>query len=137
MNNSDKPTRFTKQRQCIYDAIKSTQCHPDANWVYKKVCKKIPNISLGTIYRNINMLCNESKIKDISIEPGITRYEGNLSNHYHIICTKCSSIIDIENENASEINKLLEEKLLKDLQYSDLTCDIVFKGICDKCKELN
>lgn len=137
MMNKMKPTRFTKQRKCIYEAIKSTQCHPDANWVYKKVCKKIHNISLGTVYRNINTLCKEAKIKEVTIEHGITRYDGNLSNHYHIICTKCKSIKDVVNDNAPHINKLLEENLLKDNLYTDLTCDIVFKGICNECKDTN
>lgn len=132
-----KTKRFTKQRQAILEILKNTSAHPDANWIFKKVSKKIPNISLGTVYRNLNILCEDDIIKELSFQPTVTRYEAQMETHHHIICTNCLKIEDIEEIGDCDVNTKLKETLLNNLEYSDITCEILFKGLCKDCQKSN
>lgn len=126
--------RFTKQRQAILETLKNTYVHPDANWIYKKVSKKLPNISLGTIYRNLNILAEESTIKELTIQPNVTRYEGNLEPHHHIVCFNCYKIEDISKDSDCEIDEKLKNKFAKKMKYADLSCEILITGLCPDCQ---
>lgn len=130
-----KTKRFTKQRQAILDTLKETKSHPDANWVYGKVIKKIPNISLGTVYRNLNILSEECLVNELTFQPGLSRYDADTKPHHHIMCIKCFKIDDIEFKTDCDVNSDLKQQLIKDLGYKDLNCEILFKGICKDCKE--
>lgn len=132
-----KTKRFTKQRQAILETLKNTNSHPDANWIFKKVSKKIPNISLGTVYRNLNILCEEDVVKELSFQQAVTRYEANIGSHHHIICTNCLKIEDIKDVGDCDVNTKLQEKLLENLEYTDISCEILFKGICKDCQNGN
>jgi Fur family peroxide stress response transcriptional regulator len=138
MNSKESPgktKRFTKQRQAILEALKNTYTHPDANWVYKKVSKKIPNISLGTVYRNLNILTDENIIKELSFQPNVTRYEANPEPHHHIMCLMCHKIEDVVASHGCETEEKYKDKLEKELKYSDIDCEILFTGICADCKK--
>ena len=129
--------RFTKQRQAILEALKNTYSHPDANWIYKKVSKKIPNISLGTVYRNLNILTDENIIKELCFQPNITRYEANSMPHHHIMCTACHKIEDVPRPDECQIEGPLKDKLMKEMKYADINCEILFTGVCSECKNSN
>lgn len=127
--------RFTKQRQAILETLKETCIHPDANWVYSKVSKKIPNISLGTVYRNLNILTSENLVRELTFQSGLSRYDATIEPHHHIMCTICSKIEDIDMQTNCDIKAKLQEKMLGNLNYSDITCEILFKGICSECQK--
>lgn len=127
--------RFTKQRQAILETLRTAYHHPDANWIYKKVSKKIPNISLGTVYRNLNILVEENLVKEISIKPNVTNYEANTMTHHHAYCTECHKIEDIEKEFECDLEKNVKEKFSQKLNYKDLSCNLIFTGICPECQK--
>lgn len=135
-NNEDqgKSTRFTKQRQAILETLKSTYSHPDANWIYKKVSKKIPKISLGTVYRNLNILCQENLVKELSFQPNVTRYDADMKSHNHIMCTNCHKVEDVPTATECEVSKQLKEKLAINFKYENISCEILFTGICPDCQ---
>lgn len=129
-----KTKRFTKQRQAILETLKSTYKHPDANWIYQKVSKKLPNISLGTVYRNLNILCEENLVKEISFQPNVTRYDADTKSHNHVMCKVCYKVEDLHSTQSCNADLKLQEKLTSELKYKDLSCEILFIGICPDCQ---
>ena len=79
--------KYSKQRETIKEYLRSTTEHPTADMVYDKVRETFPNISLGTVYRNLNLLVNEGEAIRISCGDSSERFDGNTSNHYHFMCT--------------------------------------------------
>jgi len=123
--------RMTRQRKKILEVIKNTNNHPKADWVYDQVKKEIPNISLGTIYRNLNYLVKKEKIKKLNFGSSSSRYEGNSGLHYHFRCKECGKLfnINIDIGNLKSINKIKKESKF-DIGYHRLE----FYGICSDCK---
>ena len=100
----------SKQREAILEVVKSTKCHPTADWVYAEVRKQIPNISLGTVYRNLSMLAENGTIQKLNIGTSIEHFDGNPAGHYHVCCSECGRIDDIEAEPLKEINSWASER---------------------------
>ncbi len=131
INGRTSKRRGSKQREAILRVLQSTDIHPTADWIYDQVRKLIPNISLGTVYRNLNLLIEEGLIREVNIQgTASARYDANLEPHHHFICLICSSVYDLPiskekiNIEAFVENKNFEVKFIK--------LDIF--GICDKCQ---
>ena len=122
--------RKSKQREAILRVIRGTNIHPTADWIYDQVRKEIPSISLGTVYRNLNLLIDEGLVKELNLYgTSSARYDANLDPHYHFICLKCNSIYDLPEKNFSpDISPLVEGRNFK-VKFVKL--DIY--GFCDKC----
>lgn len=123
---------YSAKREAIYKILRSTDTHPDADWVYNEVKKEFPNISLGTVYRNIVMLKNEGKLKSLGVVKGCERFEANLHPHAHFLCNRCGRIIDVGKSFAVHIdhlNELVEKELSAVVEGHDLA----FFGVCDLC----
>lgn len=121
--------RNTDQRKIIYKEVISSKSHPTTDDVYKNVKEEIPNISLGTVYRNLEILEKEGLIKKIDIDKSKKRYDGNLSKHFHIICLKCGKVDDIGIKEKCSFNDYIET----DTDYKILGRQIEFYGICPEC----
>ncbi len=120
--------RQTKQNILILDIINNSYNHPTAYDIYL-ICKnEMPNISLGTVYRNLNNLVESSKILRIKMPNNIDRYDKIYNKHAHFICIKCNKVIDIFDKFNIDYKSLNEDVL----DY-----EINFKGICSKCKKEN
>ncbi|MFH1508711.1 MAG: transcriptional repressor [bacterium] len=122
--------RNTSQRTIILDylkSIKETDKHPTADDVYKKVRTKLPRISLGTVYRNLNFMKERGEIQEIS--GPMARYEVIHGPHAHFVCENCNKIVDLENEY---VNKL---SCLKTKVGKVKSCSIYLYGICNNCKK--
>ncbi|KER11152.1 MAG: hypothetical protein HY22_00045 [[Candidatus Thermochlorobacteriaceae] bacterium GBChlB] len=102
--------RYSRQREEILKLVLSTDSHPTADWIYEHAREIIPNISLGTVYRNLNLLVDERKINRLVMDDGVVRYDGNLREHHHFICTKTGKIIDIEQPLAENILEEFRKK---------------------------
>ena len=87
--------RFSRQRQLILDTVCSLHCHPTADDIYSIVKSRIPGISLGTVYRNLNVLAEEGLIQKIALGKSTERYDSRLDSHYHMICLKCGRVVDV------------------------------------------
>lgn len=117
--------RNTRQKNLILKIVDNGHDHLDAYGIYELCKKEMPNISLGTVYRNLSNLSNENRIKKIKID-GIDRYDKNIP-HCHFVCDRCNNIIDIFDYNFNDI-ELIDGNLVDDYE-------IKFKGICKKCME--
>jgi Fur family peroxide stress response transcriptional regulator len=124
-------TRMTKQRKTILDVLKNTTSHPTADWIYEQVKKEIPNVSLGTIYRNLNLLAEMNKITVINYANDQSHYDGNTEVHYHFRCNNCQRVYDLHLELfEKEINNIVE----KNTDYKVSEHRLEFYGICPDCQ---
>ncbi|MFQ6111169.1 MAG: Fur family transcriptional regulator [Nitrospinota bacterium] len=125
-----KGLKITKQRQVILQALKDTHSHPSADWLYDRVKAKIPNVSLGTIYRNLQLMKEHNFIRKVDAGSGIGRFDGNPSPHSHVICLRCGEIKDLD----IECPKDLDEQAARLSGYKVLPEGLEFKGYCPNCR---
>ncbi|MDR2797194.1 MAG: transcriptional repressor [Treponema sp.] len=95
MSIKNRERKYSKKREAILRMIQSTQSHPSARWVYEQLKPAIPGLSLGTVYRNINLFIEEGSVVSIGIVDGEERFDGCIAPHPHLICTCCSSVFDL------------------------------------------
>ncbi len=97
---------FSKQRESIRTYLDEHRTHPTAETVYLDLKKEFPKISLGTVYRNLNLLADDGEILRISSGSGPDHYDGNRSPHYHLICEECGRVIDINVDLQIQLEEL-------------------------------
>lgn len=85
---------YSRQREAILTVLRSTDTHPTADWVYSEVRKTLPNISLGTVYRNLAALSESGEILSINVGDGKEHFDGNHAPHLHLYCQSCGNIVD-------------------------------------------
>jgi len=120
--------RFTPQRKAILEVLHEMDTHPTADDLYERVRKKMPKISLGTIYRNLDILYHQGIIQKLHVAESQMRFDGNPEFHYHIHCTQCGSIADIF--NCPDISFVMNE-LETDFTITDYS--LIFHGLCPDC----
>lgn len=123
-------SKHSKQRDAILEVLYSTKAHPTADAIYEEVRKKIPNISLGTVYRNLAKLSEDNTIIKVNAGTGGEHFDGNPAPHYHVVCTQCGAIDDIDADPLEEVN-LWAAKNFKGEIYKHST---IFFGKCERCK---
>ena len=122
-------TRLTIQRSLVLEAVKELRRHVSADEVYETIVKKHPDISRGTVYRNLNLLSDIGEIRKVEIPGGAALYDHLCRNHYHAKCVKCSRVFDVAMEFIADL-----ENNIKDTQGFMFTGhDIIFKGVCREC----
>lgn len=122
--------KYSRQRQMIKDFLMTRKDHPTADVVYMNVREKYPNISLGTVYRNLTLLSDIGEIQRLRLGDGVDHFDADTSKHYHFICTECGSVIDLEMDDIDEIIETANAKFDGEIQ-GHVT---YFYGICGNCK---
>ncbi len=122
--------RNTTQKNIILNAVRSLKSHVTAEEVYNYIHTDSPSISKGTVYRNLNILADEGKIKKIEISSGAVYFDFTVTNHFHFKCKKCGRLFDILMVNEPNLLDYIKE----DNNFSVLNYEIVFKGLCSNCK---
>jgi Fur family peroxide stress response transcriptional regulator len=87
--------RFSKKRQAVYDCLCGTTTHPTADWIYQQLHPTYPDLSLGTVYRNLSQLKEAGLICSVGSVKGQERFDGNVSPHAHLICQGCGAVVDV------------------------------------------
>ena len=123
--------RETKQKEAILNVLRRTDSHPTADWIYDEVRKVIPNISKGTVYRNLKILKEDEEISELNLSGTVSRYEGNQKSHYHFRCEKCGRVFDLE----EPVNKELDERIAKNTGFKVKYHQLEFRGICKDCQQ--
>ncbi len=121
--------RYSRQRECIKDCLIKRFDHPTAELIYQDVKKVFPNISLGTVYRNLSLLAELGEIRKITIDAGPDRFDGNIEPHYHFRCRVCGNLTDIYLKNQTSLNVLAQEKFDGVIEEHELQ----FFGKCLDC----
>src|SRR5574344_75602 len=120
---------YSKQREDIKNFLKSRKNHPTADVIYKNLRILYPNISLGTIYRNLSLLLKTNDIQKISYGDNSEHFDGNPNEHYHFVCKECGAVIDLEMPKIDIIDFVAKSIFDGEIYNHNL----VFSGICVKC----
>ena len=120
----------SKQRELIYNIVCSNHNHPTAKEVYVEARKVMPNISLGTVYRNLNQLAEINDLIKIDCGDNESRFDGTITDHIHFFCTKCNTLSDVDSPSAIKELKVLKKI---DSSFKVENASVVLKGICNCC----
>ena len=121
--------RITKQRQLVFNTLVNNPVHPTADYIYNQLKPDYPEISLGTVYRNLSVLYEQGKI---SIVPGnfqSDRFDGVPEPHYHFICNSCGEIFDMDIPYID----VLDDKAKNSLGFKVESHNLTFNGYCQNC----
>lgn len=123
--------RYSRQRELIYEALRQTEQHPTAEMIYQWLKPANPSLSLGTVYRNLNLLADEGAIRRMAFP--VERYDAKTMPHPHFCCDQCGAVYDLHLPYDAELDR---QALLA--SGHDVTGhEVVFHGICTKCKQLH
>lgn len=125
--------RNTIQRQLVIAAVRILADHPTAEEVYDQIVRDYPDISKGTVYRNLNSLVESGLLNKVSVPSGADRYDHILARHYHIKCICCGTFMNVEN---IDYIQGLDEKVAEVTKYKMNHHDIVFSGVCPACQKM-
>jgi Fur family peroxide stress response transcriptional regulator len=119
----------THQRQVIFESLAQMPDHPSPEDVYERVKKLIPAISLATVYKTLHTFVEHDMLREFSLHHGTLRVDINTHAHHHLICTRCMSVMDIENEDLDPVK--LRRRLPKGFKVERVAVEV--QGICAKC----
>jgi Fur family ferric uptake transcriptional regulator len=122
---------MTRQRGVILEELKRVNSHPTAGEVYEMARRRLPRISLGTVYRNLEILCECGVIGKLELGGAQRRFDGNVEKHYHVRCIRCGCIEDVPGEPFTGI----EDAVGRESDYEIIGSRLEFIGICPGCKE--
>ena len=123
--------RKTKQKEAILEVLRGTTSHPTADCVYNEVRKEMPNISLGTVYRNLRILCQRGEVLELVLCGSSSRFDARCDNHYHFRCEKCGRVFDIDEPVDKKIDGRIARKTGFEVKYHKLE----FRGFCMDCQD--
>lgn len=122
-------TRMTRQRAVILEELRKTKSHPTADELYSIVRERLPRISLGTVYRNLDFLADSGEIRRLEAAGSTKRFDGDISWHQHVRCLRCGRIGDVMQSLATpSVDGIQVEGF-----FSIVGSRIEFDGICDEC----
>ena len=123
----------TAQREAILKELRSVKSHPTADELYATLRTKMPTISLGTVYRNLDQMSQAGIIQKLETAGKQKRFDGDVSEHHHLRCTVCGAVSDLDSDVFAKINfemRIIMEQLECESFYLELS------GKCPRCKKL-
>ena len=123
--------RNTIQRSLVLEAVNRLKCHATAEEIYQLVVQEHPNISKGTVYRNLNQLAESGEIRKLEVPGSADRFDHLCHDHYHARCLQCGRVFDVEMDYIRD----LEEKIRDTHGFEFYGHDLMFKGICPDCRK--
>lgn len=124
-----KALKYSRQRESIKNCLMNRHDHPTADTLYLNIREEFPSISLGTVYRNLNLLVELGEVRKLSCGDGADRFDADTTPHYHFICRDCGEVYDLPMETVDTMNKAAQG-------YCDGRIDnhiTYFYGTCNKC----
>ena len=128
----ERTTRYSRKREAILNAICSTKCHPSADWVYQTLKPTHPDLSLGTVYRNLDFFKQNGTIKSVGVVNGQERFDGNTTPHTHFVCNGCGDVIDLD---LIQPDVCLDQAVTDHYQLSVQRYELTFYGQCKTCMQ--
>jgi Fur family transcriptional regulator, ferric uptake regulator len=121
--------RMTKQRRIVLDELRKLFSHPTADELYQRVRQSLPRISIATVYRNLEILCEEGLVQKMATPGTQRRFDGNTTNHYHIRCSSCGRVEDVDFEPMPNVELAMQSRC----NYKVLSHRLEFVGLCPAC----
>ena len=126
--------RMTKQKQIILEELRSVTSHPTAYTVHEMVKKRLPNISLGTVYRNLERMTESGIIQRLDMGTDQRHYDGNPHEHNHIRCVGCGKIDDAFIDMGHEMHSRYASGIQESCGYKTIGMTVGFYGLCPECQ---
>ena len=123
--------RNTIQCSLVLEAVRKLQCHATADEIYEAIVRDHPTISRGTVYRNLQRLTEMGQIRKREVPGGADRYDHLCHDHYHLKCTRCGRLFDVDMEYMADLENSI--KNTRGFQFTGH--DIIFRGICPECQQ--
>jgi Fur family peroxide stress response transcriptional regulator len=120
-------TRYSRQRELVFNTVEELHDHPTAEEIYSKAIVDCPNLSLGTVYRNLNYLVECGRVRRVSVPGKADRFDPILKAHSHLYCTECGKVIDAMVDDAVLL------KILHGIPGKVDGYSLTLFGVCDKC----
>lgn len=125
-----KRENFSRKRAAILSALRESRAHPTAEWVYRRLKPEYPDLSRGTVYRNLKLFQQTGQAASLGVVDGYERFDGDTAPHAHLVCTRCGAVVDVP-------HALPEPAELEDLSR-ETGCQINaaslrFSGLCPAC----
>ena len=126
----ERATRYSKKREAILTAIRSSDAHPSAEWIYHTLKSTHPDLSLGTVYRNLLFFQQNGTIQSVGVVNGQERFDAVTAPHSHFVCTNCGAVIDLHSIKLdSSLTRDVSEQYGLAVERHELT----FYGRCQTC----
>ena len=125
--------RMTRQRKIILEEVRRVNTHPSADEIYEMVRLRLPRISLGTVYRNLEILSELGKIQKLQLSGSLKRFDWNTNKHYHIRCVQCNRVDDAP---VAPLNQI-EDELYESTVFEIIGHNLEFVGLCPECSKKN
>ncbi len=129
-NDSGRGSRATRQRRAILEVLRTTRAHPTAEAILLEVRKTLPRVSMGTVYRNLRLLRDMGEITELSYGRSLSHYDGFVNPHYHLHCTVCDKVQDLD----YQLPRKLNNKVAELTQWEIVGHSLEFEGICTTCR---
>ena len=123
--------RASKQKDVILEILRATCDHPSADWIYEQARKELPNISLGTVYRNLRVLFENGLVDELSFGKYPSRYEIHTQRHHHIRCENCGRVDDVALGAASRLGS----EAARHSRYEIIDHHVQILGLCPACQQ--
>ena len=121
----------THQRQVLYEVMQTMPGHPSPEEVYARVKRRVPAISLATVYKNIHLFVEKGVLKELSMHHGSLRVELNSHLHHHLVCSHCKTITDVDEQDLEALPAL--KQLPGGFQVERYSVDVI--GVCAACQK--
>ena len=121
--------RMTNQRRVILEELKKLRSHPTAEDLHQLVRRRLPKISMATVYRNLEILCSEGLAQKMDMAGPQRRFDGDTSNHYHVRCVACGRVEDVDFDPIPDIEQTIGDRSA----YKVLSHRLEFIGLCPEC----
>ncbi len=128
MHPSPKYKR-SRQRERILRILRSTVNHPTADRIYNELKQEFPSLSMGTVYRNLDILVKQNLVKKLESGSNFARFDANVSPHSHFICRECGAVIDLPLKDLSHLEKEVEKTTAHEVDEHR----VYFYGRCRRC----
>ncbi len=127
MNRSPK-------RDAMLRLLRGTDCHPSAEWLYRRLREEYPGVSLGTVYRNLNQLAELGLVRSVGTVHNQERYDARMDAHDHFVCNRCGVILDLPGHWPAEeyVNAVGEQ-----CGFTAESHEFIIRGLCEDCKKSN
>lgn len=129
---TEKKLRKSKQRDRILEVLRNTRSHPTVNWIYDELKSEFPSLSLGNVYRNLNILVDQGLVERLDFGSTFDRYEAKIGPHVHFVCESCGAIHDIDVPEALDQQLLGHVREQTDFQVTRGRMEVF--GLCSDCR---
>ena len=124
----ERQRRKSKKREAMLSLLQGCDTHPSAEWIYDRLKGEFPDLSLGTVYRNLALFRENGQIRPVTVVNGVERYDANTLPHPHFVCRVCGGVYDVEVQGDGAA-------ALKSAGYTVENCDITYFGVCPGCND--